>query len=90
MPTTSTWRSLVEGTLKTFLSVWYKDYAGDIDNLKLANVYDKKKDKILEPDGLTLEPLRKYFDRRRRRTSAVAQGRRPAPPQATQTRGLPG
>jgi hypothetical protein len=54
--------SLVEGTLKTFLSVWYKDYAGDIENLKLANVYDKKKDKILEPDGLTLEPLRKYFE----------------------------
>lgn len=45
-----------------FLSVWYKDYAGDIDNLKLAKVYDKKKDKILDPDGLTLEPLRKYFE----------------------------
>jgi hypothetical protein len=54
--------SLVEGTLKTFLSVWYKDYADDIDNLNLANVYNKKKDKILEPDGLTLEPLRKYFE----------------------------
>ena len=54
--------NLVEGTLKTFLSVWYKDYAGDIDNLKLAKVYDKKKDKILEPDGLTLEPLRKYLE----------------------------
>jgi hypothetical protein len=54
--------SLIEGTLKTFLSVWYKDYSGDIDNLKLANVYNKKKDKILEPDGLTLEPLRRYFE----------------------------
>jgi hypothetical protein len=38
----------------------YDDYAADIDNLKLTKVYDKKKDKILEPDDLTLEPLRKY------------------------------
>src|SRR5262249_49332910 len=53
--------SLLEGTLKTFLSVWYKDYAADVDNLKQADVFNKKKNKILEPDGLTLEPLRKYF-----------------------------
>ncbi|MCK1615013.1 MULTISPECIES: hypothetical protein [unclassified Bradyrhizobium] len=53
--------SLLEGTLKTFLSVWYNDYAADVENLKKANAYDKKKDKIKEPDGLTLEPLRNYF-----------------------------
>ena len=29
--------SLVEGTIKTFLSVWYETYKGDIDNLKKAN-----------------------------------------------------
>lgn len=53
--------SLVEGTLKLFLSVWYNDYASDVESLKLANAYDKKKGKILEPDGLKLEPLRQYF-----------------------------
>jgi hypothetical protein len=54
--------SLVEGTLKTFLSVWYKDYAADVDHLKLAKVYNHKKDQILEPEGLTLELLKRYFN----------------------------
>jgi hypothetical protein len=57
--------SLVEGTLKTLLSVWYKDYAADVDNLKQANVYNKKKDQILEPDGLKLDLLRRYFNHKK-------------------------
>jgi hypothetical protein len=57
--------SLVEGTLKTFLSVWYKDYAGDVENLKLAKGYNHKKDQIPEPDGLTLEPLKRYFNHKK-------------------------
>jgi hypothetical protein len=57
--------SLVEGTLKTFLSVWYKDYADDLENLKKANAFDKKKDTLLEPDGLRLEQLKQYFKLRK-------------------------
>ncbi|WP_050385869.1 hypothetical protein [Bradyrhizobium pachyrhizi] len=53
--------SLLEGTLKLFLSVWYNDYAADIENLKKAGAFNKKKNKIVEPDVLMLEPLRKYF-----------------------------
>jgi hypothetical protein len=53
--------SLVEGTLKTFLSVWYKDYIKDIEYLKKSNAYHYKKGKPLEPDALTLGPLALYF-----------------------------
>lgn len=35
--------SLVEGTIKTLLSVWYETYKADIDNLKKANAYDSVK-----------------------------------------------
>ncbi len=46
--------SLVEGTMKLFLSVWYNDYKQDIDAFR-------RKNKIQNPDGLTLEPLKQYF-----------------------------
>jgi len=52
--------SLIEGTLKLLLSVYYNDFRKDVDNLKLAGAYDKKKKAPLPPDGLTLEPLRRY------------------------------
>ncbi len=52
--------SLIEGTLKLFLSVYYNDYRNDIDNLKAADAYDRKKQAPMSPDGLTLERLRKY------------------------------
>ena len=52
--------SLIEGTIKLFLSVYYETYKADIDNLKKVNAYNKKKQKPLPPDGLTLEPLRQY------------------------------
>ena len=46
--------SLIEGTLKLFLSAYYNDFQNDISNLKTANVYDPKKGGSKSPDGLTL------------------------------------
>ncbi|MCJ7568759.1 MAG: hypothetical protein MUO58_14590, partial [Anaerolineales bacterium] len=40
--------SLVEGSMKLFLSVWYKDYQNDIDAIK-------RKGKLIDPDTLYLE-----------------------------------
>jgi hypothetical protein len=57
--------SLIEGTLKTFLSVWYDDYMDDIDDLKKANAYHHKKAEPLQPDGLTLGPLALYFENKK-------------------------
>lgn len=45
--------SLVEGTLKLFLSVWYEDY--------LADPIVDRKDKPVSPDGVTLEVLKVFF-----------------------------
>ncbi len=52
--------SLIEGTIKLFLSVYYETLKADIDNLKKVNAYNRKKQEPLSPDGLTLEPLRQY------------------------------
>lgn len=52
--------SLIEGTIKTLLSVWYETYKGDIENLKKANAYDHGKQAAHSPDGLALEKLRVY------------------------------
>jgi hypothetical protein len=52
--------SLIEGTIKTLLSVWYETYNSDIENLKKANAYDHAKQAALSPDGLVLEKLRNY------------------------------
>lgn len=52
--------SLIEGTVKTLLSVWYETYKSDIENLKKANAYDHAKQSALSPDGLVLEKLRNY------------------------------
>ena len=49
--------SLLEGSLKLFLSVWYETYKLDIDAIK-------KKDKFQNPDGLQLEPLRIFFKKK--------------------------
>jgi hypothetical protein len=53
--------SLIEGTLKTFLSVFYEDFNADIEAIKKAGAYDFKKNQIIEPDGIKLEALRQYF-----------------------------
>lgn len=47
--------SLVEGTLKLFLSVYYKDYLNDKDKII-------KRGKIQDPDCLMLESLRCFCD----------------------------
>jgi hypothetical protein len=52
--------SLIEGTIKTLLSVWYETYKADVENLKKANAYDKAKRRAHAPDGLGLEQLRNY------------------------------
>ena len=49
--------ALVEGTLKLFLSVSYNDYRGDTDAIR-------KKGAIVDPDGVTLEPMRQFFKKR--------------------------
>ena len=49
--------SLIEGSMKLFLSVWYETYKSDIDAIK-------RKDKLQDPDGLQIEPLRQFFKKR--------------------------
>jgi len=49
--------SLIEGSMKLFLSVWYKTYKSDIDAIK-------RKGKLQDPDGLQLEPIRQFFKKR--------------------------
>jgi hypothetical protein len=52
--------SLLEGTIKTLLSVWYEDYLADIDALKKSGKgFDHKKGTPRDPDGLMLDTLRK-------------------------------
>ncbi|NHF74878.1 hypothetical protein G7044_17285 [Paracoccus sp. 12-3] len=52
--------ALLEGTLKFFISVYYLDFQKDIEALKKASAYDFKKMTHKEPDGLTLDVLRKF------------------------------
>ena len=52
--------SLIEGTIKLLLSVYYEDYKADIDKLKKANAFDYKKQTPHSPDGLGMEKLRNY------------------------------
>ena len=49
--------SLIEGSLKLFLSVWYETYKVDVEAIK-------RKGKLQDPDGLQLEPLRQFFRKR--------------------------
>ncbi len=48
--------SLVEGTLKLFLSVYYNDYKNDINAIKY-------KGELQDPDGLMLEKIRQFFNK---------------------------
>ncbi len=52
--------SLLEGSVKLLLSVYYDTYRTDLENLKKSNAYDHKKGAPHSPDGLALESLRKY------------------------------
>jgi hypothetical protein len=51
--------SLVEGLLKLFLCVYYKDYAKDDAALR-----EKKTGKLKDPDGQELETLRVFFKKK--------------------------
>ncbi|MGA2917765.1 hypothetical protein [Methanoregula sp.] len=46
--------SLVEGTMKLFLAVYYTSYAADIEAIK-------KRGDLIDPDSLQLEQMRQYF-----------------------------
>jgi len=50
--------SLVEGTMKWFLSIYYNDYCADVDALR------RKSGDVVSPDGQSLEPLRQFFRKR--------------------------
>lgn len=49
--------ALLEGQLKLFLSAYYNDYLADAESIK-------KKGIVQDPDGVTLEPLRIFFNKR--------------------------
>ena len=63
--------SLIEGTLKLFLSVYYEDYKKEIisniqnieANKKYLKSYKDKKGNMIDPDILTLEKLRIFFNK---------------------------
>ncbi len=50
--------ALVEGQLKLFLSIYYRDYAADADAIR------DRRGRLTEPDRTTIEPLRQFFVRR--------------------------
>ena len=50
--------ALVEGTLKWFLSVYYENYKEDVHAIRHGRTGN-----LLDPDGLTLEPLRHFFEK---------------------------
>ena len=50
--------SLVEGTMKLFMSVWYNDYMNDNEAIK------KRGRDVKDPDILSLEEMRVFFKKR--------------------------
>jgi len=50
--------SLVEGTMKLFLSVWYETYKGDEDYVVM------RRGELQDPDRLRLDPMRQYFKKK--------------------------
>jgi len=55
--------SLIEGSVKLFLSVFYEDYKSDLDTLKKTQAWHAKKGKLLDPDGLALDVLIDYCEK---------------------------
>jgi hypothetical protein len=49
--------SLVEGTMKIFLSVWYHNYKHDIEAIKTNG-------NLVSPDSLQMEQMRQFFRKR--------------------------
>ena len=52
--------SLIEGTIKLFLGVFYEDYKADLQNLQKTQAWHAKQQKHIEPDGLRLDVLIHY------------------------------
>jgi hypothetical protein len=52
--------SLVEGTMKLFLAVYYKDYRSDADAIR-----EKKKGNLQDPDSLRFEALRQFLQKKK-------------------------
>lgn len=55
--------SLVEGTLKLFLCVYLQDFKADDKNTHLTQAFHKKKQLLLDPDGLSMNVLMSYFEK---------------------------
>lgn len=62
--------SLVEGTMKTMLAVYYEDYINDTHNIKKAGAFNTKKNVPKSPQSLSLEQLRIYFREQKLLTDA--------------------
>jgi hypothetical protein len=55
--------SLIEGTIKLFLAVYYQDYKADVETLKQTQAWHTKQEKLLDPDGLPLGVLIDYVEK---------------------------
>ena len=55
--------ALLEGTLKLFLGVYYRDYISDAEKTCFHKVFDSKNGTHRSPEGLMLEALSQYFRR---------------------------
>lgn len=53
--------ALLEGTLKLFLGVYYRDYIADAEKTQFQKVFDTESGTHRAPDGLMLEALSQYF-----------------------------
>lgn len=55
--------SLIEGSIKLFLAVFYEDYKNDLVILKQTKAWHSKKKKLLDPDGLPFDVLIDYCEK---------------------------
>lgn len=56
--------ALVEGTLKLLFSIYYLDYLRDADKSRDRSVYDQKKGRPRDPDGLPYNALKMFAVRK--------------------------
>lgn len=56
--------ALLEGTMKTFLSVYHQDYEKDVGEPSGIKAYQAKDGSVKQPDVLTLEMLRTFFQKK--------------------------
>lgn len=55
--------ALLEGTLKLFLGVYYRDYISDAEKTQFHKVFDPENGEHRPPESLMLEALSQYFRR---------------------------